>query len=73
MKPEKRYWIGSTIGPKDDFGKPITDKFVDGKTRSGPWAIMAPASHRMQGMGLGLGRGQRYKKQEDGQWLKVEG
>jgi hypothetical protein len=69
----KRYWIGGTIGPKDDFGAPIIDEFIDGKTRQGPWAIMAPASYRVLGKGVGMGRGQRYKKQEDGRWLKVEG
>jgi hypothetical protein len=65
--------MGSTIGPKDDFGKVITDEFIDGSTRTGSWAIMSPMSHQMHGRGLGLGRGQRYKKQEDGKWLKVEG
>jgi hypothetical protein len=71
--PEKRYWMGSTIGPKDDFGSLIENEFIDGRTRQGSWAIMSPASYLMKGMGLGLGRGQRYKKQEDGRWLKVEG
>jgi hypothetical protein len=70
---KERYWMGTGIGPNDDFGKPIADEFVDGKTRMGPWAIMSPSSHRMQGLGLGLGKGQRYKKQQDGRWLKVEG
>jgi hypothetical protein len=67
------YWIGSTIGPKDDYGAAITDEFIDGKTKHGPWAILAPITYRRHGVGLGLGRGQRYKKQEDGKWLKVEG
>jgi hypothetical protein len=57
----------------DDFKKPIEDEFVDGKTRMGPWAFMTPSSYRMYGVGLGLGRGQRYEKQDDGKWLKVEG
>jgi hypothetical protein len=70
--PREKYWIG-TIGEKDDFNCPILNEFVDGKTRHGPWAIMAPASYKIYGMGLGLGRGQRYKKQENGKWLKVEG
>ena len=66
------YWTGD-VDTKDDFGVLIANEFVDGKTKQGPWAIMAPSSWRRQGVGLGLGRGQRYKKQADGQWLKVEG
>lgn len=73
------YWCGE-IGPivdgvqMDDFGKPIIDEFVDGKTRLGPWANMSPASYKVLGIGqLGVGLGQRYKRQTDGRWLKVEG
>jgi hypothetical protein len=66
------YWQG-TVGPKDDFGLEIEDEFVDGRTFGGSWAIMTPRSHRKSGVGLGTGRGQRYERQEDGRWLKVEG
>jgi hypothetical protein len=66
------YWIGK-VPEKDDFGKPIKDFFVDGKTKSGPWAMMTLASYRVHGVGLGLGKGQQYEKQDDGKWLKVEG
>jgi hypothetical protein len=69
---EKRYWMGSVPGA-DDFGAEIADAFVDGKTVHGPWAIMTPASHRQHGVGLGQGRGQRYSRQADGRWLKIEG
>jgi hypothetical protein len=58
----------------DDFGKTIDEQFVDGKTNMGPWAIMTPSSWRLNGVGqLGLGRGQRYERQADDRWLKVEG
>ena len=72
--PAKRpvYWSGDP-GEKDDFQFPIKDEFIDGKTQMGPWAIMTPATYRIHGCGLGLGSGQRYKKQADGRWLKVEG
>jgi hypothetical protein len=70
----KKYWMGTRPGKTDDFGDPIESSFVDGKTRSGPWAIMSPRSWRRYGVDhLGLGRGQRYEKQDDGKWLKVEG
>jgi len=74
QKPERqKYWTG-TIGDKDDYGRLITDEFIDGRTVWGPWAIMAPLSWREEGVRkLGTGYGQRYKKQADGRWLKVEG
>lgn len=32
---------------------------IDGKTRSGPWANMCQWHYEVNGIGLGLGRGQR--------------
>jgi hypothetical protein len=69
---QPRYWQG-TVASHDDFGAAITATFIDGATAMGPWAIMAPRSFRQYGRGLGTGRGQRYEKQADGRWLKVEG
>ena len=69
------YWCG-TMSKVDDFGDEIADEFIDGKTRMGPWANMTPNSwYENGGTGgkLGTGLGQRYKKQPDGKWLKVEG
>lgn len=66
------YWTG-TIKQFDDFGYPIIDKFIDGKTFRGPWAIMTPHAHDQWGRGLGTGKGQLYEKQEDGRWLKTQG
>ena len=71
-KQDAVYWL-SPVGGFDDFGMPISDCIIDGATTSGPWGIMTPSSHRMHGRGLGLGKGQRYEKQDDGKWLKVEG
>ena len=69
-----KYWIGD-IGPGDDFGMPIHEEFIDGSMKVGSkWAIMSPESWRLHGCGrLGTGSGQRYVKQADGRWLKVEG
>ena len=71
-KPEqpRRYWNGD-IRPTDDLGVPITTTFFDGATVFGPWAIMAPSTHKRIGKGEGIGRGQRYEKQSDGRWMKV--
>jgi len=67
-----RYWHGQ-IRHVDDFDQIITDTFIDGATLIGPWAIMTPESFSTYGRGLGTGRGQKYKKQSDGKWLKIEG
>lgn len=34
--------------------------FIDGVTATGQWAIMCLTCHKYWGMGLGLGKGQRY-------------
>jgi hypothetical protein len=68
-----KYWSGH-IGERDDFGMPIEDIFIDGKTAMGPWAIMSPSAWRQHGVGqLGTGLGQKYQRQTDGRWGKVEG
>jgi len=70
---EKKYWHGE-LGAKDDFGVPYDKVMYDAKTRMGPWANMTAKSWLDYGVGkLGTGYGQRYEKQADGRWLKVEG
>lgn len=71
--PEKVYWL-SPLGDEDDFGLPFKTVMYDGKTQMGPWANMSETSWKLHGVGiLGTGYGQKYKKQADGRWLKVEG
>jgi hypothetical protein len=70
MNEKEKHWCGPVPG-FDDFGYPIADTFVDGRTSKGPWAIMAPKTHSIHGKGLGQGCGQMYRKQEDGRWLKI--
>ncbi len=62
------YWL-SPLGSVDDFGHPYVDEMIDGKTQFGPWANMTPENWEIFGAGLG----QRYQRQPDGRWLKVEG
>jgi hypothetical protein len=70
---KEKYWSGA-VPTMDDFDSPINGEFIDGKTSRGPWAFMSPSSWRTFGLGtLGTGYGQRYRKQPDGRWLKVEG
>lgn len=69
----EKYWISPAPEKCDICKEPITDTFVDGATKFGPWGFMCPSCHPKVGCGLGLGRGQKYVKQENGQFKKVEG
>lgn len=53
--------------------KEIKEKFVDGGTVWGPWANMCPECFGNYGIGLGTGRGQEYKKNESGDYVKIAG
>lgn len=70
--PKKVYWL-SGVGIDDDFNDKVENTIIDGKTKTGPWGLMTPASFARFGVGLGTGLGQKYEKQPDGKWLKVEG
>jgi hypothetical protein len=68
-----KYWM-SPLGDTDDFGDKYDKVMYDGKTKMGPWANMTETSYKQFGIGrLGLGYGQKYEKQADGRWMKVEG
>ena len=68
-----KYWL-STIDIHDDFGIPYNNVMYDAKTKMGPWANMSEESWmKFTNQKLGLGIGQKYKKQIDGRWLKVAG
>lgn len=66
------YWVG--VNPKCDFCSSTNlSRFVDGKTHGGPWAIMCPECFLDNGVGLGTGRGQSYKRVGEDQYVKVMG
>jgi hypothetical protein len=70
---ERKRWL-STVPAKDSFDRDIIDTFIDGATTGGRgWALMTPLSHAEEGVGLGTGRGQMYKKEDDGIFYKVAG
>jgi hypothetical protein len=76
MKPEQVFWLGGNPDNCDTCKGAITDEFVDAVHVSGSWAIMCPQCHsnpRISRGKLGTGFGQRYTRQPDGQFLKVEG
>lgn len=43
-------------------GKVNLSEFVDGATRIGPWANMCMPCYRKVGVGLGVGKGQKYAR-----------
>ena len=51
----------------------IDSIFFDCKTRMGPWGNICRGCFQSNGIGLGIGKGQRYEKQADGKFLKTAG
>lgn len=54
----------------DVCGVKINGTCVDGRTRMGPWGLMCLKCHRTHGVGLGVGKGQRYTRRADGTFWK---
>ena len=54
-------WIGEKPKKCDICPGPIEGHFVDGKTIDGPWALMCLRCHKDIGVGLGIGKGQKYQ------------
>lgn len=81
MKPissEPQRYLSAEKMERDDFGDPFTFKegelVYDAATLQGPWATMTAANYRLYGTGqLGLGKGQCYKRQANGQLHKIAG
>jgi hypothetical protein len=62
-------WFGDT---KCDFcHKECGKTLYDGMTDMGPWAVMCQQCFRMHGVGVGPGKGQKYKK-VGSDYVKVE-
>lgn len=60
--PDSRQrWRGSPPITCELCHRTLVEEFVDGKTIYGPWAKMCTSCHETKGVGLGLGRGQRYE------------
>jgi hypothetical protein len=52
-------------------GEPLNGEFVDGVMRHSGWGYLHPECHKTDGIGLGVGRGHFYVKQEDGSYRKA--
>ena len=72
----KAKWHGEPPERCDLCGHKPKGVFIDGRTKMGAWAIMCSACHKEFGVGLGVGKGQRYElkvvKDGDKEWIKVK-
>ena len=62
-------WCGETVC--NICGKRIEDTLYDAKTFRGVWATMCQDCFNHYGVGLGSGRGQKYVKNDKGEFEKV--
>lgn len=67
------FWIGEVPKTCQLCRAPITETFIDGRTRVGAWAFMCPTCHAHEGGALGLSNGQQYTKQDNDLWMKTKG
>ena len=69
-KPRK--WFGTWPSHCDICNADLEEQeyFVDGATHFGPWGLLCPKCHDEVGIGLGLGKGQKYDSQT---LIKLEG
>ena len=68
-----QYWLSPVPEGCQLCSRPFLGIMYDARIRTGQWANMCSSCHRSYGVGLGLGRGQRYMLQKNGKWLKVGG
>ena len=66
----KKIWMGST--KCDICGEEISNTLIDGNTIHGSWAVMCPKCHKIHGVGLGIGKGQKYVRDTECDFVKVE-
>lgn len=59
ISPEKK-WNAEAPARCDGCDEMLEGTFIDGKTIFGHWAIMCENCHTTHGVGLGIGKGQRY-------------
>lgn len=71
MAEKKIKWLGST--KCDICHAECKHILYDGRTVYGPWAVMCVDCFVLAGRGTGTGFGQRYEKNDKGEFVKVAG
>jgi hypothetical protein len=46
---------------------------IDGRTIYGSWTLMCESCHVLFGVGLGTGKGQKYKRNDKEDYIKIGG
>ena len=67
-----KYWAGDPA-ECDICNKPFGKLMYDARTSMGGWGNLCSRCFNRYGVGLGVGKGQRYSLQDDGRWLKTGG
>ena len=67
------YWASAVTKNCQACGRVLHSAFYDARLKDGVWGIVCDPCFQIRGVGLGVGRGQRYTKQADGRWLKTGG
>ena len=68
----KSKWHGEPPKSCDNCGNKLKGVFIDGRTKVGVWGILCEPCHKDIGVGLGVGKGQKYiMKVMKGEWIKV--
>ena len=59
---EKKRWLSGRPAACELCSVPLAKgaTFIDGRTISGYWGLLCPSCHESHGVGLGMGKGQRY-------------
>lgn len=60
IKVKEKQYIGEAPKKCDLCKEDIKDVFYDAKTKMGPWANMCNECYNQYGVGLGMGKGQKY-------------
>lgn len=67
------YWTSPLEDRCQISGRRLEGIMYDAKLPGGSWANICHQTFVNMGCQLGLGLGQKYERQLDGRWLKVEG
>ena len=51
----------------------IKDVLYDARTKMGPWATLCGCCYTELGVGLGVGKGQKYLEDNDGHFVALHG
>jgi len=69
----KHYWCGPVPAVCEISGKPFNGVMYDASVPGLGWAHICYDTFKQYSCKVGSGMGQKYRKQDDGRWLKVEG